>query len=214
MSFRVSKKTKTSKFKNKDPLDLLKTQKKRTKDDILNIERDITTLQEKLEKKQLELLKLQTVDESIDQRIENVILTNNGEFSDNSSALQDILNEKTKGTYTEPKYKFLPKLTSHMNNFKSDPWLNVFLYTFAFDPDSHGNINEFINSIPRINLCKDKEYVRNWINNNKNLIEIAIKDKHKFIDFMIFLRNVVHKSNGEPTLTKQEILDKYQISLS
>ena len=211
MSFRVSKITKTS--KNKNPLDLLQVQKKQTKDDISNIERDITSLQEKLEKKQSELLKLQHVDESIDQRIENVILANNGEFSDNGSALRNILYEKTKGTYTEPKNKFLPKLTSHMNNFKNDPWLNVFFYTFAFDPDSHGNINEFINSIPRINLCKDKEYVRNWLTNNKNLIDIAIKDKHKFIDFMIFLRNVVHKSNGEPTLTKQEILNKYQISL-
>ena len=103
-----------------------------------------------------------------------------------------------------------------MSKFKADPWCDVFLYVFGFEPNdelSKAALN-FIYSIPNTDLCiTNQANVIEWLSKKRHIISSVVKDKYQFFEFMIVFRNIVHHFNGQPQITKEDIFKMYDITL-
>lgn len=111
-------------------------------------------------------------------------------------------------------YQYRKKLAKHMDKYKYDPWCEIFTFVLAYEPtDDNFYAIKYVNHIPNRELCR--LYCREchaWLNIRKDQLKEAVKNKHTFLDFVLNMRNVVCMYKKEPTITKQELYKRYDIS--
>ena len=113
-----------------------------------------------------------------------------------------------------PKNDYQKSLLTHMTQFKSDPWFNLFLNVFAYDPENPDISLNYINNFATDPVCiPHREKTKLWLSKNQASIRTVIKNKYTFLDFAITLRNVIHKFKNEHPVTKQDIFKFYNISI-
>lgn len=106
------------------------------------------------------------------------------------------------------------RLIEHMSEYKSDPWHDWIVYTLSHIPmENNQETIDYVNKIPIMPIsrtCSVK--LSEWLSGRQVDLQKSVKNKHKFFDFMLSLKNAIHIFNREPAMSKEKVYAKYKLS--
>jgi len=128
-----------------------------------------------------------------------------------------IITQSVASVNPDDEYNMYRKnLRKHMEKYKSDPWYEILLYTFEYRyiPENVNDTLSYVKSIADMPICNDcSQPVKSWLNHNEPLLKKSVLNKCRLLHFMILLKNIIHRCKKQPTMSKQQLFAKYNITL-
>lgn len=75
---------------------------------------------------------------------------------------------------------------------------------------------DYINKLPNTNLVstKNASQLKEWLKHKQYLLKNTLNNYNRFIDFVISIKNEIHRINKEPQTTKAEVFAMFNITVT